>query len=136
LRARPGTGPQHRRAAGQITEHGHRHDPLRAGDQISPDDVGADPGGFVPHSVGQRVDLCGSGFGWRTEADDERGDARPHRFDIGGVLRHGFPADVMWCRPVQPKVPALDQHVRRHHHAAIGGHHHRAVITGPEGDVG
>ena len=35
--------PRHRRAAGQVAQHGHRHHPLRAAHQVSPDDPGADP---------------------------------------------------------------------------------------------
>ena len=61
-------------AAGQIAQHGHRHHPLRAADQISADDAGANPAGLVPHPVGQRADLCGRRVRRCAEADDERGD--------------------------------------------------------------
>ena len=58
-----------------------------------------------------------------------------HRLDIGGVLRDGLTADIVRCRPVQPKVPALDEHVRRHQHTTVSGQHHRCVVTGSESDV-
>ena len=79
-----------------------------------------DPASLVPHAVGQ-LDrparrACQPGAPNATTNAVARS---AHRLDVGGVLRDGFSADVMRRRPVQPKVPAFDQHVGGHHDAAV-----------------
>ena len=78
--------------------------------------------------------LRGGGVARRAERDDERRRRRTHRLDVGGVLRDGLAADVMRRRPVEPEVPALDQHVGGHHGPAVGGDDHGRVVTGAEHD--
>ncbi len=74
-------------------------------------------------------------FRRRTEADDKCGHPRAHRLDVGGVLRHGFTANVMRRRPVQPKVATFHEHVGGYHHPAVGGRYHRAVVAGPDNHI-
>ena len=128
-RTRASSAAQHRRTSAEIAEGGHRHHPLRAGHQVPPDDAGAGFVRFGPQTVGEFLRRCGSGVRRCAESHDEGGRARAHRLDVGGVLRDGLAADVVRGRPVEPEMPALDQHVGGDHHPAIGGVHHGGVIA-------
>ena len=130
----PGPGPQHRRASAEIAEHGHRDHPLRGADQVPADDAGAQPAGLLPHPVGEFERLRGRGVTGCAERDDECGRRGTHGLDVGGVLRDGLSADVVRRRPVQPEVPALDEHVGGHHCPAVRRDDDRGVVAGTDGD--
>ncbi|CNW00718.1 Uncharacterised protein [Mycobacterium tuberculosis] len=125
-------GAQHRGTTVKVTNRGDRHHPLPAADQIAADDAGTNAPRLLPHSVDQRARLRRRRLSGCSKADHERGGPRPHRLDVGGILGDRLAADVLRCRPVQPEVTILHQHVRRHHSATIAGRHQRGIVAGPE----
>ena len=132
----PGSRPleQHGRAPTEIAERRHRDHPLRGADQVAADDARAASAGLLPHAVGQRLTASVAVSPGAPNATTNAVAARTHRLDVGGVLRDGLAADVMRRGPVQPEVPALDQHVGGHHGAAVGCSHHGRVVAGAERD--
>ena len=78
--------------------------------------------------------VVAGGVARRAERDDERRRRGAHRLDVGGILGDRLAADVERRRPVEPEVPALDQHVGRHHGPAVGGGDHGGVVAGAQQD--
>ena len=135
---RPGTGTaaQHRPAAAEITQGGDRDHPLRTGHQVAADHGRTDPSGLRPQPVGQVADPGRRGRRRRAEGDDERGGTRPHGFDVRRALGDRLPPHLVWRGPVQPEVPALDEHVGGQDRSAVGGVDDRRVVARADPDPG
>ena len=126
-------GPQHRRPAGQVAQHRHRHHPLSACDQIPADHARTQPLGLGPHPVGQRGGLGGRRVGRGAEADDECGGAGAPIASMSAAfcaiaLRPtscGVDQSSRKCRPSTSM--SVDTTVR-----PSAQPHHRGVVAGPQ----
>ena len=92
--------------------------------------------GFEPHAVSQFLYSCRRCLCRRAERDDERCDTRAHRLDIRGVLGNRLAAQVMWRGPVQPKMPAFDEHVRGTATRASGALTTARIVARTQQDTG
>ncbi len=126
------TGAGDRALAPEITEGRHRDHQLIAVHQVPARDGTARARRLDPQTVGDALDDPDRGVGRTTERHDETGGTRPHRHHVGGVLRDGLATDIGRRRPVEPEMPALDEHVGTHHEPSVGRGEQRGVVAGTE----
>ena len=116
----------------QVAECGDGDHDLGTLHQVAADDLGTAARRLPPHPLVQRIERRERRVGRAAERDDVTLRTRPHRGDVGAVLRDRLAADLLRRRPVGAEVPALHQHVGGHHHPGVGHRDDGGVVPRPD----
>lgn len=127
--ANASTTTTHRRPSLEITKNRHRNDDLIRLHEIPTNYASPEIFSGATYSRGQLINHLYWRMRRAPESNDERRRAGAESSDIRGILGNRLAPDIAWRRPVQAKMPTLNQHVGGHGRPPIWRRDERCIIA-------